>query len=154
MRTGNRLRRSLLPGRYRDDCRGFATLRRKTVFRAQPPVLFQDDCVGIEDLEDNGLTELARQIEDTEDTRRCIALIEQFLLHRLCDREDYNCRRLAAVVRRIETRLSQSNRNGRRRLPERAAILTHLLRERRHLAQRFLAYHQGTTGYLYVSRIS
>lgn len=76
------------------------------LFFAQPPVLFKDDYIDLEDLEDNGLAELAREIEDTEDTRRCIALIEQFLLHRLCGGDDYNCRRLAAVVRRIEAQPS------------------------------------------------
>ncbi|MGM9692401.1 MAG: DUF6597 domain-containing transcriptional factor [Alloprevotella sp.] len=72
------------------------------LFFAQPPVLFKDDYVDLEDLEDNGLAELARKIEDTANTHHCIALLEQFLLRRLCGGDDYNCRRLAAAVRRIE----------------------------------------------------
>ncbi len=71
------------------------------LFFRQPLSSFQGENITIEDIEDKALTELANKIADTEDSFRCINLIEQFLLHRLVVCTDYNIDRLSVVIQGI-----------------------------------------------------
>lgn len=57
--------------------------------------------VSVEDLEDIVLADLEKQITDTPDDTRCIQLIENFLLKRLCILSEYNIKRIGATVQEI-----------------------------------------------------
>lgn len=57
--------------------------------------------ISVDDLGDTTLADLEKQITDTPDDARCIQLIENFLLKRLCSLSDYNAQRISATVQEI-----------------------------------------------------
>lgn len=63
-----------------------------------PASEFKGENVALGDLNDKGLIELADKVQNTNNSRDAIFLIEQFLMSRLKNFDAYNYRRIASVV--------------------------------------------------------
>lgn len=68
-----------------------------------PANLFFGQNVPMDEMEDKGYASLANHIADTVDNRKCICLIERFLLQRLYTFPEYNLERMNAVLHEINS---------------------------------------------------
>jgi len=66
--------------------------------------------ISIDSLHDPGWEELGRQLNDIADNLTCVGLIEQFLCRRIRDFNQYNNKRLRAVINSIEKGEADVNR--------------------------------------------
>ena len=66
-----------------------------------PASHFYQQCVATWEVEDVELTDLTKRIEDTPGEDECISLIEQFLIRRLHLLPEYNLKRIAAALEKI-----------------------------------------------------
>lgn len=60
-----------------------------------------NSCVSLDALSDPGLQELEQQLNDITDNRACVRLIEQFLLRRIYQLDEYRSKRINAVINSI-----------------------------------------------------
>lgn len=79
----------------------FQPYAAKTFLRI-PGHLLRGLQVATDEAGDTQLNDLAKQVADTADNRICIQLIEQFLIRRLYLFDNYNMKRLSAVLHRID----------------------------------------------------
>ncbi len=75
-------------------------------FFVSPINKFFNDYVSVDDLEDESLKVLERQVQDAADNRSSIRCIERYFISRLHRAESYNHKRMEAAIRTINNRTS------------------------------------------------
>lgn len=89
-------------GRIDFICVIFQSTGAKAFFR-MPLSELNNSYIPLDALSDRDLNELEQKLLDTTDDSECIHLIEQFLFRRICQYDEYNSRRVDAVINSINS---------------------------------------------------